>query len=208
MNDDSSGIDGTGSESAESDSKTRASESADLIRMLVEGFEPIDPRPDVWDRIDKQLWGANKPRHNRRRLSYLTAAAAAIVLIGITGALATIASRTGSETQPVMASQASVIRDLSDPTTGDIELTIHTELDGSSIAISTGSLPALDPASTYQLWSVVGDEVVSVGVFGPSIGSAPLRLEGNPAVLALTVETTGGVAVSSATPVAIWTSTG
>jgi anti-sigma-K factor RskA len=208
MNDDSSGIDGTGSESAESDSKTRASESADLTRLLVEGFEPIDPRPDVWDRIDKQLWGANKPRHKLRRLSYLTAAAAAIVLIGITGALATDASRTGSETQPVMASQAGVIRDLSDPTTGDIELTIHTELDGSSIAISAGSLPVLDPASTYQLWSVVGDEVVSVGVFGPAIGSAPLRLEGNPAVLALTVEATGGVAVSSATPVAIWTSTG
>jgi hypothetical protein len=208
MNDDSSGIEGPDSEPAESNSQKRAAESTDLTRLLVEGFEPIDPRPDVWDRIDNQLRNGSKPGYNRRRLGYLVGVAAMVLLIGITGALGTIASRTGSDTQPAMAARASVIRDLSDPTTGNIELTIHTEPDGSSIAVSAGALPVLDGASTYQLWSVVGDEIVSVGVFGPSIASEPLRLEGNPAVLALTVETAGGVAVSSADPVAIWTSTG
>jgi hypothetical protein len=199
MNDDSSGIEGPDSEPAE---------STELTRLLVEGFEPVDPHPDVWDRIDTQLWSGSKPWYKRRRLDYLAVAAAVVLLIGITGALGTIASRTGTDTQPVMAARASVIRDLSDPTTGNIELTIHTEPDGSSIAVSAGALPVLDGASTYQLWSVVGGEIVSVGVFGPSIGSEPLRLEGNPAVLALTVETAGGVAVSSAEPVAIWTSAG
>jgi hypothetical protein len=208
MNDDSSGIEGPDSESAESNSQKRASESTDLTRLLVEGFEPIDPHPDVWGRIDNQLWSGSKPGYKRRRLGYLAVAAAMVLLIGIAGALGTIASRTGSDTQPAIAAQASVIRDLSDPATGDVTLTIHSGSDGSSIAVSAESLPVLDPASTYQLWSVVGDEVVSVGVFGPSIGAAPLRLEGDPAVLALTIETAGGVAVSSAEPVAIWTSTG
>ncbi|MGI9584410.1 MAG: anti-sigma factor domain-containing protein, partial [Acidimicrobiia bacterium] len=92
--------------------------------------------------------------------------------------------------------------------TGEIEMSIHTDGYGSSIAVSAGSLPVLDSSSTYQLWSVVGEEIVSVGVLGPSIDSAPLRLEGNPAVLALTIEPIGGVAVSTADPVAVWTSTG
>jgi hypothetical protein len=57
-------------------------------------------------------------------------------------------------------------------------------------------------------WAVVGAEIVSVGVLGPSIDSAPVRLEGETTTLALTIESTGGVAVSSATPVAVWTASG
>ena len=208
MNDDSSGIDGTGSVSEGIDSQTRDSESAKLTRLLVEGFEPVNPHPDVWPRIEERLWSAGRIKYPKRRIWYPAAAAAVVILIGLTGFLLTTASRDGAAAEPSFASRANVARDLSDPTTGDIALTIHTDDDGSSIAVSTESLPVLDPGSTYQLWSVIGDEVVSVGVFGPSIGSAPLRLEGDPAVLALTVEPTGGVAVSSATPIAIWASTG
>jgi anti-sigma-K factor RskA len=208
MDDNSSGISGTGPDSKKSDSETRTSESAELTSLLVDGFEPVDPHPDVWHRIDKQLWAGDRSQYKHRWLGYLAVAAAVVLLIGTTGVLATMALRDGADAQPAIAAQASVIRDLSDPATGDVALTIHSEGDGSSIAIFAESLPVLDPASTYQLWSVIGDEVVSVGVFGPSIDSAPLRLEGDPAVLALTIETTGGVAVSSATPIAIWTSTG
>lgn len=206
MNDDSSGIDGTGSESSER--MRSASDSADLTRLLAQGFEPVTPLPDTWDRIDDQLWSTNNARRERSRFGFVAAAAAIVLLIGTVGTLGAIASRTASANQPASVAQAAVIRDLSDPVSGNVELTIHTEPDGSSIAVATHSLPVLDNSSTYQLWSVVGDEVVSVGVFGRSIDSAALRLEGNPAVLALTVESTGGVAVSSAEPVAVWTSTG
>lgn len=207
MDDNSSGIDGTGSPSEGPDSQTRASESAELTELLVEGFEPVNPHPDVWHRIEGSLWSEDRIKSPKRRLWYPAAAAAAVILIGLTGFLLTTTSRGGAETQPPFALRATVARDLSDPTTGDIALTIHTDDDGSSIAVSAESLPVLDPGSTYQLWSVIGDEIVSVAVFGPSIGSTPLRLDGDPAVLALTIEPTGGVAVSSATPTATWVST-
>ena len=51
---------------------------------------------------------------------------------------------------------------------------------------------------------MVGDEIVSVGLLGADPHEVPLRIEGEPAVLALTVEVAGGVAVSEATPVAVW----
>ena len=65
-------------------------------------------------------------------------------------------------------------------------------------------MATLDEASTYQLWAVVGDEIVSVGLLGSDPDAVPLRIEGDPAVLALTVEVAGGVAVSEADPVAVW----
>jgi anti-sigma-K factor RskA len=206
MDDNSSGIKGTGPDTHRADSESGTSESAELTSLLVDGFEPVDPQPDIWHRIDKQLWGENLSQYRYSGFGYMAVAAAFVLLLGMAGVLATMALRDGVDTQPAAAAQPSTIRDLSDPVTGDVALTIHSESNGSSIAVSAESLPVLDPASTYQLWSVVGDEVVSVGVFGPSIASAPLRLEGDPAILALTIETTGGVAVSSATPIAVWTS--
>lgn len=205
MNDDSSGNDGTGYGPHDDNSPTDAADSADLTRLILEGFEPIEPDKDVWRRIDNQLRKPEEKRQSSVRFGYLAAAAAVLLLVvGIAGAFTHIGSRRTSDAQPVTALQETVVRDLSDPITGEVELTIHTDGHGSSIAVSTGSLPVLDDSSTYQLWSVVGEEVVSVGVLGPSIDSAPLRLEGSPAVLALTVETAGGVAVSTADPVAVW----
>ena len=80
---------------------------------------------------------------------------------------------------------------------------IVSQQDGTSLAINDG-LPALGPDQTYQLWSVVGDEIVSVGLLGSNPGDISLRVEGQPAVLALTVEAAGGVAVSQVEPVAVW----
>lgn len=185
-----------------------SAESEQLTRMIVEGFEPVDPPPDVWHRIDTHLWDEPESRHRTRIVRYFVAAAAAVVLIGLVGSLVGIVSRDASGSEPSIVAEGAVLRELSDPTTGDLQLTIRTGNDGSSTAVSAGSLPVLDSDSTYQLWSVIGEEIVSVGVFGPSIASAPLRLEGDPSVLALTIEATGGVAVSTATPVAVWTSTG
>jgi anti-sigma-K factor RskA len=203
MNDKSSTTGGDDAESTGLQSDPRASESADLTRVIVEGLPPVEPHPHVWRRIDKELGTERKETNRKGMRRYLWMAAAIVLILGVAGTLVM-----GTSDSWLQGSTEGVaIRDVSDPSTGAVALTLHTNADGSTIAVSAGTLPTLDEGSTYQLWSVVGTEVVSVGVFGPSIDSANIRLEGDPTVLALTIETAGGVAVSSAAPVAVWTAT-
>jgi hypothetical protein len=86
-------------------------------------------------------------------------------------------------------------------------MTLAIEPDGTSRADAV-DLPSLPGDQTYQLWAVVGDEIVSVGLLGQDPLDVPLRIEGEPSVLALTVEVAGGVAVSQAQPVAVWQADG
>lgn len=66
------------------------------------------------------------------------------------------------------------------------------------------SLPALPAGRTYQLWAVVGDQVISAAVLGPEAAVAPFRVAGDVAAFAITTEAAGGVAVSANDPVAVW----
>ena len=204
MSDESSGQGGSDSESTDTPSDSRFSESADLTRLIVESFPPVRPHPHVWRRITKELRieGRRPTRTPSRRA--LGMAAAVVLILGVAGLLTTSMGSGWAQ----RSADSVAIRELSDPNTGAVSLTVHSYPDGSSIALSTENLPILDGASTYQLWAVVGAEVVSVGVLGPSIDSAEIRLEGEPTTLALTIETVGGVAVSSATPIAVWTVAG
>lgn len=204
MNDRSSEEDRSGAESMDLQSDPRASESTDLTRLIVEGFPPVEPHPHIWRRINKELGAERKPTNRDVMFRGLWIAAAIVLILGVAGTLVmgTSDSWLQGSTEDV------VIRDLYDPNTGAVALTVHSDADGSTIAVSAATLPTLDEDSTYQLWSFVGTEVVSVGVLGPSIDSAQIWLEGEPTVLALTIEAIGGVAVSSATPVAVWTAAG
>ncbi|MDQ1439449.1 MAG: hypothetical protein QOK43_3078, partial [Acidimicrobiaceae bacterium] len=58
------------------------------------------------------------------------------------------------------------------------------------------SLPALSDAETYQLWAVVDDEKISVGVLGAHPNVAAFHYDGQPTVLAITAERAGGVVAS------------
>nr|MDQ6927408.1 anti-sigma factor [Actinomycetota bacterium] len=58
------------------------------------------------------------------------------------------------------------------------------------------NLPALDANRTYQLWAVVGDTKISVGVLGPSPGPSGFKAAGNVSALAITQESAGGVVSS------------
>ena len=120
----------------------------------------------------------------------------------VVGAIAVFAGGTGGD---IVAD--GVLRELVDPATGQIVMTLAVSPDGTSTANAV-DLPALSADETYQLWSVVGDEVVSVGLLGHDPADVPLRIEGDPTVLALTVEVAGGVAVSQAQPVAVWQTSG
>jgi anti-sigma-K factor RskA len=63
------------------------------------------------------------------------------------------------------------------------------------------SLPALSADQTYQLWAVVGDRKISVGVLGPSPAVAAFRYNADPSLLAITAERAGGVIASDKVPV-------
>ena len=201
MNDGPSGAGGDNAEPSNAHSDPRASESADLTSLIIEGFTPVPPHPHVWRRIDDQLDSPNERAGRRGKRRGFAIAAVIVLILGAASAYAIDASSRGLQ----LPTEEVAIRRVADPDTGVVVLTLHTHADGSTTAEPAPTLPTLDEGLTYQLWSVVGTEIVSVGVLGRSIDTAQLRLEGDPSVLALTIEVAGGVAVSSATPVAVWT---
>lgn len=85
--------------------------------------------------------------------------------------------------------------------TGSITFVIKP--DGTALIVEN-TLPPLSGDLTYQLWAVIDGEVVSAAVLGPSPQLESLRIEGQVAVLALTVEQIGGVVVSDQEPAAVW----
>ncbi len=82
-------------------------------------------------------------------------------------------------------------------------ITFVIQPDGSALIVEN-TLPPLPGDHTYQLWAVIDGEVVSAAVLGPNPHVASLRIEGQVAVLALTVEQFGGVVVSDQEPAAVW----
>lgn len=191
----------------------------EFSRLLVDSFPPVEPDDSVWNGIEASISSSGTVNRQEavhsvspssgdnatdrsfgRRLAPLLAVAA--ILLVVVGAVFVVEN---ASQDPTIAASDGIVRQLADPTTGELALTIATAGDGSSTA-SSSNLPALDPTETYQLWSVVGDEVVSVGLLGSDPAGVELRIEGDPTVLALTVEVAGGVAVSEATPVAVWQS--
>lgn len=64
------------------------------------------------------------------------------------------------------------------------------------------NLPRLPDDQTYQLWGLVGDRTVSLGVLGSDPGVSAFKVAGNAmSVLALTAEPAGGVPTTTKTPV-------
>lgn len=193
-------------------------DSEAVSRMLIESLAPVPPDPEVWDRVaaaisvDDQVDDQSEPtpirtdsanaaspsfRSIASRWYAVTAVAAALVLVA--GGIWIAATNTATATETA----GSVTRELADPETGIVALSLTIHDDGSTSSESTG-LAVLDADHTYQLWSVVGDEIVSVAVLGQDPDGVSFRIEADPAVLALTVEKPGGVAVSTQSPVAVW----
>jgi anti-sigma-K factor RskA len=62
-----------------------------------------------------------------------------------------------------------------------------------------GDLPRLSLDQTYQLWGVIGDQVISLGVLGPSPSVETFTARADLKALAITIEPAGGV-VSNGNP--------
>ena len=186
--------------------------SREVMPLLVDAFPSVEPEPSVWAGIEARINGEPEPSESaapasgsgnvvslgRRWVGPLLAVAAVLIAVVATSLVV------GGPDVSVAAFEPSDVRTLVDPATGSSVMVVETADDGTSIVTMNGVLPQLDTSQTYQLWSVVDGEVVSVGLLGSDPDVVSLRLEGEPAVLALTVEVAGGVAVSTQSPVAVW----
>jgi hypothetical protein len=63
--------------------------------------------------------------------------------------------------------------------------------------ISLRDLPELGPERTYQLWGVIDEEVISLGVLGSRPGVEPFTANADLTALVVTEEAAGGVTSSS-----------
>lgn len=168
------------------------------LAELLASFPAVEPDASVWSNITDAIAPRDSVPAVRRRWPYVAAVAAvAVLFLGIGAVLGGLMTSDGA----VVASEQ--VRELVDDN-GHVVLTVSTADDGSATAVGH-NLPALPSTDTYQLWSVVKGEIVSVGLLGQEPDAIALRIEGDPAALALSVEVAGGVAVSSNPPVGLWT---
>lgn len=122
-----------------------------------------------------------------------TAAAAVVAVLAVTvidrggdgsGGLAAAAEAARADRDSVVASLASP-----DGTTS-VEVIIDQDGHGYLLA---GSLPSLPDDRTYQLWGVINDQAISLGVLGRSPELETFSVEGELTALVITNEVAGGV---------------
>ncbi len=175
------------------------------------------PAPDhLWDRIVGQLeerapapgpeLARVLPMSGRRRITsrlgplFAAASVAAAVTLGVVALTDRSSARSSIEQAAEVARSARdskvVALAAADRTVGG-EVII--DVDGHGYLLGN-DLPAVGSDRTYQLWGVVGDEVISLGVFGNHPETEAFTVEGDLTKLVLTVEQSGGVAVSQQDP--------
>lgn len=194
-----------------------------IAAELVEGFSDVVPAasPDLWDRIavaagleaSPGLPPAGAPdveatgRSPWRRLAPIVGsiAAAAVAVSLTTGLLANRSEPEGLEALALASEElpGSLTVDLLDPTAGTAVADVVVTTSGEGF-IDGSDLPTLPENRTYQLWAIVGDRVISVGLMGNRPDITAFRVEGQLAGLAISEEVLGGVAVSEQDPVGVW----
>lgn len=173
------------------------------------------PPAALWDRIAGGLRDAPPPlrlvpatgiRRLPRPAVWLggLAAAAAIAAVAVVGATALRSDRASVDDAYATAvtTPGAEVLPLATPDGEPVAASITLLPDG--VGYLDADLPALGADRTYQLWAIVGDEVISAGVFGPEPRVAPFLVSGEIAGFALTEEVAGGVAVSANPPLALW----
>ncbi len=173
-----------------------------------------EPPPRLWDAITGGLSDAPPPlllvaagtEATRRRFTpWLAglAAAAALVLVALAGV------RALDRPEPTIerAAQSAVTAPGAEVVVleGDAGVQVRVALQPDGVGyVLEGGLPVLPADRTYQLWAIVGEEVISAGVLGADPAVTPFQVSGTLAGLAITEEVAGGVAVSENAPYAVW----
>ncbi|MDQ4133797.1 MAG: anti-sigma factor [Actinomycetota bacterium] len=202
-------------------------EHREVVAFLGPGWSPAPE--GVWDRIAGSL-DENPPalalpanvtplRPHRRAGLRVGAAAVAAAVVAVFGVLSlkvvdqdrrleqmeqaapgTDLSRAISQAR----NDASTRRVEMRATDGHLVAEALVQRDGIGYVVPAG-LPAVGPDRTYQLWAVVGDDKISLGLLGSSPARSVFRTSGEVSALAITEEAAGGVVTSDQQPVAVGT---
>lgn len=185
-----------------------------IWERIVEGLEEAPPELTlpVTGRSADGVVDLGARRRNRVPARWVPAAAAAAVVVLVAGLLTGFAlDDGGGRSEPVAASSLEelargVLNDpqarkvtLATPEGGELAAPAAVDVDGSGYLLGN-SLPALDPARTYQLWGVSDRVVVSLGVLGASPDVVAFHVDEGIHTLVITEEEAGGVPSSSNPP--------
>ena len=192
-----------------------------IAAELVEGFSDVVPAapPELWDRIALEAGLVTSPDSPSadatvppspskwRRLAPMVAGIAAVlVAVSLTaGLLSSRSEPAGLEALAVNSADlpGSINVELLDPTVGIGVADVVVTTDGEGF-IDGSALPTLPENRTYQLWAIVGERVISVGIMGNRPEVSAFRVEGQLAGLAISEEILGGVVMSEQDPVGVW----
>lgn len=190
--------------------RAEVAEHREVATMLA--FSGTAAPSDLWDRIAGQLTDRAPspgpelarvlPMTGRRRrwgarlvTPILAGAAAAAVTLGV------VAVNSRDDRSPIDQAVADARGDRD-----SVVVTLRSAegADGGEAVIDAeghgyllgGSLPEVGPDRSYQLWGVVDDEVISLGVFSNEPEVETFSVDGELTALVLTVEERGGVPVS------------
>ncbi len=195
--------------------------SAAADRLAAAAAEGASAPPQLWSSIAARLGERTEPAHaapatvtplaaaRRHRGAWLLSAAAVVVL-AVVGVVAAVRSGDGGGTDRAasmeqMAREAATMPGartaaLTDPgATMAVEVVVDPQGHG---FVMSAALPALDDAHTYQLWSVDGTTMVSLGLLGPDPHMAMVGVDGQVHQLAITMEPAGGSAEPTTAPMA------
>jgi anti-sigma-K factor RskA len=138
----------------------------------------------------------------RRALRSVGAWAAAAVAAAVIAVVAVQVIDPGSDTSDPLAAAVEQARKERDTrvvqlASEDGSLSVEAVIDpeGHGFLLAT-DLPALPRDRTYQLWGVVDDRVISLGVLGPTPSTEIFTVKGDLSALVITEEVRGGVPVS------------
>ncbi|MEO7804985.1 MAG: anti-sigma factor [Actinomycetota bacterium] len=203
-----------------------ATEVADHLQTLDALVTAVSPPKALWDRIvgateetppPLNLIPISQASSARRSVSFKFAAgfaAAAAIVVGVLGnqviqqgqRLDRISATSAYESLFRAAAEASA-----NPRGERIELRSPDEsLIANIVILSDGTgfivrdnLPALSAERTYQLWALVNDSRISLGVLGTDPEVAAFRAVAPSKGFAITEEAAGGVATTSKAPVVV-----
>jgi anti-sigma-K factor RskA len=191
---------------------------------LVQGFSDVVPAasPQLWDRIalaaglesSPDLPSADPeeptPQSRWHRIAPIVLSIA-VVAISVAVTAGVVANRVEPPGLGALAAASAELPgslevSLVDPAGGPAAVDAVVTVEGEGF-IDGSSLPTLPENRTYQLWAIVGDQVISVGIMGNRPEVSAFRVEGQLAGLAISKEVLGGVVVSEQDPVALWLDT-
>jgi anti-sigma-K factor RskA len=193
-------------------------EHREVATMLA--FTGMDAPAGVWDRIASALderapapgrelarvlpidRAARRGRRLRSMGTWLAVTAAAAVVAVV--AVSVVDRRADAPGDPLQAALAAARNDRDSRAAilvaegADVIAEAIVDEDGHGYLLAS-DLPTLGDDQTYQLWGVVGDDVISIGILGPNPEIETFTIEADVAAFAVTIERAGGV-VSDGNP--------